>query len=207
MAGGAVELDAVVVVEGHQLAQLEVTGEAGRLRRDALLEVTVGADAVGPVVDDLVPGPVELGRQASLGDGHAHGVGEALAQRTGGRLDAGGQAVLRVARGPRAQLAEALELLERQVVAGQVEHRVEQHAGVAGAEHEAVAVEPVGPRGGVLRKRGPQHVGHRRRAHGRTGVAAVGLLDRVDGQGADGVDGLLLVEGRGGAVQDVAPQG
>ena len=35
-----------------------------------------------------VVGAVELGGQAALGDGHADGVGEALAERSGGRLDA-----------------------------------------------------------------------------------------------------------------------
>ena len=180
--GGAVELDVVVVVERDQLAQPEVAGEAGGLGGDALLEVAIGAEGVGPVVDDLVAGPVELGGQPALGDGHAHRVGEALAQRAGGGLDARGHAELGVARRARAHLAEALELLERQVVAGEVEHRVEEHAGVAGAEHEAVAVEPVGRRGGVLEELRPEHVGHRRRAHGRPGVAAVGLLDAVDGR-------------------------
>ena len=52
------------------------------------MQVAVGADAVGPVVDDGVAGAVELGGQPALGDGHADGVGEALAERAGGRLDA-----------------------------------------------------------------------------------------------------------------------
>ena len=94
----SVELDVVVVVQEDQLAQAQVAGQAGRLGRDALLQVAVGADAVGPVVDDVVAGPVELGRQPALGDGHADGVGEALAERAGGRLDAGRQAVLGMAR-------------------------------------------------------------------------------------------------------------
>ena len=195
-ARGSVELDVVVVVEDHEAAQAQVPGQAGGLARDALLEVAVGADDVGAMVDDVVPWTVELGGQASLGDGHAHGVGEALAQRSGGGLDAGGEAVLGVPGRARAELAEALQLVERQVVAGQVEQRVEEHAGVPGGEDEAVAVEPVRPRRGVAEEPRPQHVGHGRRAHGRAGVAAVGLLDAVDGEGADGVDGQLLVDGR-----------
>ena len=199
--GGAVELDVVVVVERDEPAQSQVPGEAGRLRADALLQIAIGADGVGPVIDDVVVRLVELGGQAALGDGHAHGIGEALAQRSGRGLDAGGQTVLGVSRGLGAELAEALELLERQIVAGEVEHRVEQHGGVTRAEHEAVPIEPVGARGGVLEEGGPQRVGHRRGAHGRAGMATVGLLDPVDGKDADGVDGLLLVQVRGGAVQ------
>ena len=163
---------------------------------DALLEVAVGADAVGPVVDDGVAGAVELGGQAPLRDGHAHGVGEALAERPGGGLDARRQAVLRVARGARAELAEALQLVERQVVAGEVQQRVEQHAGVAGAEStKRSRSNQSGRVGAWLQEARPQHVGHGRGAHGRARVAAVGLLDAVDGEGADGVDGQLVVDG------------
>ncbi len=196
-----VELDVVVVVEDHELAQAQVAGQAGGLGGDALLEVAVGADHVGPVVDDVVARAVELVGQASLRDGHAHGVAEALAEGSRGGLHAGRHAVLRVPRRARAELAEALQLVERQVVAGEVQHRVEQHAGVPGTEHEAVAVEPVGTGGGVLQVSRPQGVGHGRGAHGGTGVTAVGLLHAVDGERADGVDGQLLVDGWGVAGQ------
>ena len=47
-----VELDAVVVVEDDELAQAQVAGQAGRLGGDPLLEVAVGGDDVGPVIDD-----------------------------------------------------------------------------------------------------------------------------------------------------------
>ena len=71
-----------------------MAGHAGRLGGDPLLEVAVGGDDVGPVIDDLVTGAVELVRQASFGDGHPDGVGEALSERTGGGLDARCQPVL-----------------------------------------------------------------------------------------------------------------
>ena len=153
------------------------------------------------------PGRSNSCGQAALRDGHADGVAEALAEGAGGGLHAGRDAVLRVARRARAELAEALQLLERQVVAGEVQHRVEQHAGVPGAEHEAVAVEPVGTGRGVPEEARPEDVGHGRGAHRGTGVTAVGLLDAVDGEGPDGVDGQLLVDGWGVAGQDRAPRG
>ena len=43
----------------------------------------------------------------------------------------------------RAPLPELLELVEREVVAGEVQHRVEEHRRVARGEHEAVAVRPL----------------------------------------------------------------
>ena len=142
--------------------------------------------------------PVELVGEAAFRDGHPDRVGEALAERAGRRLDARGQAVLRVARRDAAPLPERLEVLERDVVAGQVEERVEQHAGVPGGQDEPVAIRPVRVRRGVAEEAGPQDVGHRRRAHRCTRVARVGLLDAVDRERPDGVDGQLIeVRGQG----------
>ena len=62
----------------------------------------------------------------------------------------GVSAALRVARAcGEPELAEALQLVEWEVVAGQVQQGIEQHRGVAGGEHEAVAVWP-GRVGGVV---------------------------------------------------------
>ena len=64
-------------------------------------------------------------------------------ERTGGGLDAERQVVLGMPGGLAAELAETLELLDRQRVAGQMQQRVQQHRAVAVGEHEAVAVRPV----------------------------------------------------------------
>ena len=57
-------------------------------------------------------------------------------------------AVLGMAGGAAAELAEALQLVDAScsAVAGEVQQRIEQHRAVAGREHEAVAVGPVGMR-------------------------------------------------------------
>ena len=121
--GGPVQLDQVVVVEHHEPAQTQVAGQAGRLGRDALLEIAVGRDDVGPVIDDRPVGSVlvELGGQAPLSDGHADRVRESLAERSGGGLHAGRQAVLRMTGRDAAPLPEALQVLHRDVVPGQVQ--------------------------------------------------------------------------------------
>ncbi len=91
------------------------------LRSHALHQVAVGDDAIGVMVDDLVPGPVvDLG-QVGLGDRHTDAVAEPLPQRTRGRLDARCQPELRMAGGKAAPLAESLQLVKRQIVAGEVE--------------------------------------------------------------------------------------
>jgi hypothetical protein len=86
----------------------------------------------------------------------------------------------------------ALDLLQGEVVAGQVQETVEEHGAVAGGEHEAVPVEPVGARRVVLQEAAPELVGHGRRPHGHAGVAAVGLLDGVHRQEAQRVDAELV---------------
>ena len=48
-----------------------------------------------------------------LRDRHADRVGEALAERAGGGLDARGDEIFRMARRPRVELAEVLDLVER----------------------------------------------------------------------------------------------
>jgi hypothetical protein len=67
------------------------------------------------------PGRLNCARQDLLGQRHADGVGDALAQRAGGGLDAGGVAVFRVARGLAVQLAEVLQVVDGQIVAGEVQ--------------------------------------------------------------------------------------
>jgi len=62
------------------------------------------------VVDQIV---AELRRQHALGERHADRVAKALAERAGGGLDPGRVAVLGMAGGERADLPEALELVER----------------------------------------------------------------------------------------------
>jgi hypothetical protein len=106
-----VDRDAVVVVQGDQLAQAPVGGQGGGLVADALHHAPVAEDAVGVVVDDLGVGLVEARGQVGLGDGQADGVADALAEGAGRHLDTGGDEVLRVAGGLRAPLTERLEVV------------------------------------------------------------------------------------------------
>ena len=84
----AVDGDAVVVPEGDQLAQAPGAGQRAGFVRDAFHQAAVAEEDIGVVIDDLVAGLVELGGQQLLGHGHADGVGDALAERAGGGLDA-----------------------------------------------------------------------------------------------------------------------
>ncbi len=192
----AVDGNAVVVPEGGQLAQAPGAGQRAGLVRDAFHQAAVAEEGVGAVIDDLVAGFVEFRGQKFLGHGHADGVGDALAERTGGGLDAGGVAVFGMARCLAVQLAELLQVVDRQIVAGQMQQGINQHRAVAVGQHEAVAVGPFRIGRIVAQVAVPQHLGDFRHAHGRARMAGIGLLHPVHGKGANGV-GKLGAHGRG----------
>ena len=68
------------------LPSFEMAGERDRLLADAFHQAAVAGDDIGVVIDDAVAEPRV---EQPLRQRHADGVGEALAERTGGRLDAG----------------------------------------------------------------------------------------------------------------------
>jgi len=74
---------------------------------------------------------------------HAHGGGEALAERAGRDLDAVGVAVLGVAGRLRAPGAQRLEVVELEAVAAEVELDVLGQRAVPDREDEAVAADPL----------------------------------------------------------------
>jgi hypothetical protein len=186
--GVAVDGDVVVVVDHAEPAQAQVAGKARGLAGHAFHQVAVAAEAPDRVVHDLEARPVEALRQHPLGARHADGVAEALAQGTGGGLDTGGVAALGVAGRLRVPLAEVADLVERQVVARQVQQRVEQHRCVAAREHEPVAILPARVPRTVAEEAVPEEVRGRRQRHGRAGMSRIGGLDGVHRKAANGID-------------------
>ncbi|CAK6470916.1 hypothetical protein PSEG_05568 [Pseudomonas sp. Nvir] len=123
----AVDGDAVVIIEGHQFAQFQSTGQGAHFVRNAFHHAAVAHESVGEVVNDIVARTVELRGQRFFRDSHAHGVGNPLAQRAGGGFHTGGVADFRVARRPGVQLTEVFQLFDRQIVPGEVQQAVNQH--------------------------------------------------------------------------------
>ena len=190
--GVALDGDLVVIVDGDQLVQLQRARQRAALVADALHHAAVAQDAVGVVVHHREALAVELRRQVLFGHGHAHRVGDALAQGAGGGLDAAGVAVLGMAGGQGAELAELLEVVDLQAVAEQVQQAIQQHGAVTGGQHKAIPVGPLGVGGIVLHLLAPDGVGGGRRAHGHAGVTGLGLLNALGGQDADRVDDHAL---------------
>src|SRR5947209_878771 len=111
----------VAVVEINQLAQLEMPGKGRRLGGDAFLQVAIAADAVDVVVYQVESGSVEVIAKVRFGDCHADTVAEALSERPGANLHAGRLSVFGVSRGLRAPLAELLQVLQGQIITGEVQ--------------------------------------------------------------------------------------
>ena len=179
--------------------------ERCRLGADAFHQAAVAADGVDVVIEHLEARAVVAIGEPPLADRHADAGRDALAQRAGGRLHARHHAVFGMPGRLAAELTEPADVVERDrrlaqplVVGihgprpGQVEHRPEQHRGVAVREHEAVAAGP----DRILRIEAhdaiPEGVDQRRERHRRSGVPRVGRLDRIHRQRANGVDGELI---------------
>jgi hypothetical protein len=110
-----------------------------------------------------------------------------LAQRAGGGLDPQMHFALRVTGGLGAELAEILDLLHGQGIAGQVQHRIQQHGRVAVRQHEAVAVDQVGFPGLNLSTSRHSTSAMSAIPIGAPGVAGIGLLDGIHRQSTNGI--------------------
>jgi len=139
------------------------------------------------MVDDGVIGTIETCRQHFFRQSHADRVRETLAERTGRGFDCRKFAVLRMTGGLRVQLAEALDFLDREIVAGQMQQRIQQHRTVAVAEHETIAIEPFRIRRVMAEEIIPQHFGDVGHAHRHARMAGFRGFDRIHGQRSNGV--------------------
>jgi hypothetical protein len=179
-------------------------GDRGRFALDPLHHVAVAGDRPDAVVDDPVVRRVEAVRHHARGDRHADAVADALPERAGRRLDAGRAAVLRVPRRMAPPLAEAPDLVQAQVVPREVQEGVEEHRAVPRRQDEPVAIRPVGTRRIEAQVTRPQEVGIVGGPHRQAGMTRLRLLDRVDGQHLDRVDGESVQIGPGGGCRHVA---
>ena len=123
----AINRDAVVVVEGNQLAQAPGAGQRAGFVRNAFHQAAITQEHPGVVIDNGVAVAVEFSRQDFFRQRHAHRVGDALTQRAGGGFHARRVAVFRMAGGFAVPLTEGFQVVNRQVVAGQVQEAVQQH--------------------------------------------------------------------------------
>src|SRR5438477_12931902 len=99
---------------------------------NALHHVAVAADGENPMLEQLRI-VVTYDRRHVLGRyRNPNAIGKALAERTSGGLDAWGQMVFRMTRRQAAPLPEAFDLVEREIIAGEMKRRVQKHRAVSG---------------------------------------------------------------------------
>ena len=200
MALVGVDRDAVVVVQRDELPKAERAGKRARLVRDPFHHAAIAHEHVRVVIDYFETGTVEMRRQELLRESHADRVGDALPERPGGGLDARRAAVFRMSGRHRAELAETLQLLDRQRVAREVQQRVEQHRSVPVREHEPVAVRPRGVRRVVAQVPPPQRDRDLRHAHRHAGMPRLGRFHGIHGERADRVGEFGGRNGSSGAI-------
>lgn len=140
----------VVVVDGNQVAELQVTSHGGSLAGNTLHSTAITEEGVGEVVEQLVAGLVEDTTGVGLGNGQTNSVGETLAKRTSGDLNTGGVVGLGVTGGDAVELlqkistrdflgvdnvgqtyTEVLQVVHGEGVAEKVQQSILEHAAVA----------------------------------------------------------------------------
>ena len=193
--GLTVDGDVIAVVEINDIAEAEMPRDRRRLAGDAFHQIAVAADRENSMVEQVRRPVIEARRHVLGRDRHPDAIADALAQRPGRGLDADRDAVLGMTGRLAAELAEALDLVERQIVAAQMERGVEQHRAMAGREHETVAAIPLGVLGVVAHEAREEEISDGRHPHRHAGMPGVGFLHGVDREHADRVNAELIEVG------------
>ena len=201
----ALDRDPVAVVDPAKIAEHLVTGERGRFARHTLHHVAVAAYDINVVVEHRVIRPIEMLSQPAPGERHADAVAAALPERASRCLDSRCQVVFGMAGAFAAELPKPLDIVERDrglaetlvfgidgFHAAEMQHRVEQHRGMAIGKNEAIAIWPDRIVRIEAQKVLPDGVDHRRQCHRRAGVAGIGLLHGVHRQRANCIYALLV---------------
>ena len=88
----SVDGDVVVVPKHDQFVEPQVAGKTDGFLADPLHQTAIAGQHIGVVIDYVA---AEFIGQFTLGDCHAHGIGEPLAERSGRGFDAGGMTRIR----------------------------------------------------------------------------------------------------------------
>ncbi len=148
--------------------------------RYAFHHAAVSHEDVGVVVNDVQTVFIEFGSQDFFSQSHAHSVGNTLSQRAGRGFHAVGVAVFGMTGGFTVQLAEVFQIINRNVVAGQVQQAVKNHGSMTIGEDKTVAVVEFRVGRIMIEELRPQYFRHFRHTHRRTRVAGVGFLYGID---------------------------
>ena len=93
------------------------------------------------------------------------------------------------------QLTKILQIRSCDVVARQMQKRIDQHGAMAVGHHKAVTINPVWIGWIVNQKIVPENFSYIRHSHWRPGMTGFCLLYRICAEYTDGVGELLTVRG------------
>ncbi|MCK7509366.1 MAG: hypothetical protein MZV70_38610 [Desulfobacterales bacterium] len=114
----------VVVIKNDEFPQTQMTGQSAGFRDHAFHHVAVSGHDIRVMINDGLPVAIEPRRQMRLGNSHADGVGQSLPQRAGSHFHACRMLIFRMSRCAAAPLAEIFDVVERKIVAGQMQESV-----------------------------------------------------------------------------------
>ena len=137
-------------------------------------------------------GPVEPGRKVRLCNGHPDRGGKTLPERAGRHLRSRGVTAFRMARGLASPLSKSLQVVQREIIAGQIQKGIEEHRGVAGRQDKPVAVRPKGISRIVLQTSRPKGVGCGSGPHRHARMTGFRLFNGIRRQKPDRIDAFDL---------------
>ena len=135
--------DVVVVVHRNQVAQPQVSCKRSGFRSKPLLKITIAAKHENPGRDQRLLCRVESCCQHLRSECHADGISEARAERPRCAFHPRSASNLRMPRSAAFPLPELRDLVQRQIVACQMQHRILEHRSVPDRKHKTVAVRPI----------------------------------------------------------------
>src|SRR6266536_3719398 len=142
LVGHGIERDGVGIVNQNQIIEPKMPGERTRFSGDAFLETTVARQTKNMLVENTMLVGVEMCRRHFRRHCHTNRVANALPQRASGALDSWGFKKFWMPRSPRMQLTKIFNVVDRNVVAAQVQPGIQKHAAVSGGKNEIIAINP-----------------------------------------------------------------
>src|SRR5438445_86153 len=128
----------IVVVEINQFAELQMSGKRRGFRRHTFHQIAVRHDCIGVMIDQRKIFLIESGSEVRRAHRHSHPVGKTLTQWPRRNLNSRRQAIFRMPWGLRSPLTKVLDLIQRKIVASQIQQRVKQHAAMTSRKQKAI---------------------------------------------------------------------
>ncbi len=147
------------------------------------------------MIDNLQAGSIKASCSHLLTNGHTHCIGDSLSQRACRCFHPVRFTIFRMPRRLRTELSKLLQVIQGELVSGQMQEGIKQHRAMTTRQDKAIPVGPAGV-GGVVPH--PVEIEDRsdiRQTQRSSWMSRVGFLDRVGGQSSDYISNLFQMHG------------